>query len=108
MSSIVLQPGVKDMLLADCKDFMSSEEWYVYIFSFVTVFERSFHLGMRSEVCADVVPHGRSTEPVTGIPFRRGYLLHGVPGRCEISRLWNSPQLTCFKWKDLPHSLSGW
>ena len=29
MSSIVLQPGVKDMLLADCKDFLCSEEWYV-------------------------------------------------------------------------------
>lgn len=29
MSSIVLQPGVKDMLLADCKDFLTSEEWYV-------------------------------------------------------------------------------
>lgn len=29
MSSIVLQPGVKDMLLADCKDFLASEEWYV-------------------------------------------------------------------------------
>lgn len=51
MSSIVLQPGVKDMLLADCKDFMSSEEWYA---------ER-------------------------GIPFRRGYLLHGVPGSGKTS-----------------------
>lgn len=27
MSSIVLQPGVKDMLLADCKDFLCSEDW---------------------------------------------------------------------------------
>ena len=50
MSSIVLQPGVKDMLLADCKDFLNSEEWYA---------ER-------------------------GIPFRRGYLLHGVPGRYHV------------------------
>ena len=32
MSSIVLQPGVKDMLLADCKDFLASEEWYVAFF----------------------------------------------------------------------------
>ena len=31
MSSIVLQPGVKDMLLADCKDFLCSEEWYVHL-----------------------------------------------------------------------------
>lgn len=51
MSSIVLQPGVKDMLLADCKDFLNSEEWYA---------ER-------------------------GIPFRRGYLLHGVPGSGKTS-----------------------
>ncbi|KAK1226332.1 hypothetical protein PQX77_010696 [Marasmius sp. AFHP31] len=51
MSSIVLQPGVKDMLLADCKDFLSSEDWYA---------ER-------------------------GIPFRRGYLLHGVPGSGKTS-----------------------
>ena len=28
MSSIVLEPGVKDMILADCKDFLASEEWY--------------------------------------------------------------------------------
>jgi chaperone BCS1 len=28
MSSIVLEPGVKDMILNDCKDFLRSEEWY--------------------------------------------------------------------------------
>lgn len=31
MSSIVLQPGVKDMLLNDCKDFLCSEEWWVLL-----------------------------------------------------------------------------
>ncbi|KAF7289120.1 BCS1-N domain-containing protein [Mycena chlorophos] len=51
MSSIVLQPGVKEMLLADCKDFLCSEEWYA---------ER-------------------------GIPYRRGLLLHGVPGSGKTS-----------------------
>ncbi|KAI0765614.1 P-loop containing nucleoside triphosphate hydrolase protein [Trametes elegans] len=51
MSSIVLEPGVKDMILADCKDFLLSEDWYA---------ER-------------------------GIPFRRGYLLHGVPGSGKTS-----------------------
>lgn len=51
MSSIVLEPGVKDMLIADCRDFLCSEEWYA---------ER-------------------------GIPFRRGYLLHGVPGSGKTS-----------------------
>ncbi|KDQ19609.1 hypothetical protein BOTBODRAFT_444023 [Botryobasidium botryosum FD-172 SS1] len=51
MSSIVLEPGVKDMLLADAQDFLRSEYWY----------------GER------------------GIPFRRGYLLHGVPGSGKTS-----------------------
>ncbi|KII92945.1 hypothetical protein PLICRDRAFT_491796 [Plicaturopsis crispa FD-325 SS-3] len=51
MSSIVLNPGVKEMLVADTKDFLKSEKWY-----------------------AD-----------RGIPFRRGYLLHGVPGSGKSS-----------------------
>jgi chaperone BCS1 len=28
MSSIVLEPGVKEMLMDDCKDFLESEDWY--------------------------------------------------------------------------------
>ncbi|KZP26468.1 P-loop containing nucleoside triphosphate hydrolase protein [Athelia psychrophila] len=51
ISSIVLNPGVKEMLLNDTKDFLKSEKWY-----------------------AD-----------RGIPFRRGYLLHGVPGSGKSS-----------------------
>ncbi|KAI6157900.1 hypothetical protein BKA82DRAFT_258241 [Pisolithus tinctorius] len=51
MSSIVLNPGVKEMLLSDARDFLKSEKWY-----------------------AD-----------RGIPFRRGYLLHGVPGSGKSS-----------------------
>ncbi|GJJ06755.1 hypothetical protein Clacol_000951 [Clathrus columnatus] len=51
MSSIVLDPGVKEMLLEDTRDFLRSEKWY-----------------------AD-----------RGIPFRRGYLLHGVPGSGKSS-----------------------
>ncbi|KAG9010680.1 hypothetical protein FRB94_010157 [Tulasnella sp. JGI-2019a] len=51
LSSIVLERGVKDMLMADARDFLASEEWY-----------------------AD-----------RGIPFRRGYLLHGVPGSGKTS-----------------------
>ncbi|KZT71661.1 P-loop containing nucleoside triphosphate hydrolase protein [Daedalea quercina L-15889] len=51
MSSIVLNRGVKEMLLADTKDFLKSEKWY-----------------------AD-----------RGIPFRRGYLLYGVPGSGKSS-----------------------
>ncbi|KAG9058914.1 hypothetical protein FS842_000112 [Serendipita sp. 407] len=51
LSSIVLEPGVKDMIVADCKDFLRSEDWYA---------ER-------------------------GIPYRRGYLLYGVPGSGKTS-----------------------
>ncbi|KAF8800962.1 P-loop containing nucleoside triphosphate hydrolase protein [Phlegmacium glaucopus] len=51
MASIVLNPGVKEMLLDDARDFLKSEKWY-----------------------AD-----------RGIPFRRGYLLHGVPGSGKSS-----------------------
>ncbi|TFK44041.1 hypothetical protein BDQ12DRAFT_594079 [Crucibulum laeve] len=51
MASIVLNPGVKEMLLDDTRDFLKSEKWY-----------------------AD-----------RGIPFRRGYLLHGVPGSGKSS-----------------------
>jgi chaperone BCS1 len=29
MSSIVLEPGVKEMILDDCKDFLQSEDWCV-------------------------------------------------------------------------------
>ncbi|KZP01412.1 P-loop containing nucleoside triphosphate hydrolase protein, partial [Calocera viscosa TUFC12733] len=50
-SSIVLDPGVKDTLLADARDFLSTQAWYVQ----------------------------------RGIPYRRGYLLHGVPGSGKTS-----------------------
>ena len=30
MDSIILEPAIKDMLLADCKDFLHSEDWYVH------------------------------------------------------------------------------
>ena len=32
MNSIVLEPAVKEMLLADCRDFLRSEDWYVHQF----------------------------------------------------------------------------
>jgi hypothetical protein len=34
MSSIVLEPAVKEMLLADCRDFLRSEDWYVHYLEF--------------------------------------------------------------------------
>ncbi|KAG8950019.1 hypothetical protein FRC04_008098 [Tulasnella sp. 424] len=51
MSSIILEPGVKEMLIEDAKDFLTSEDWYA----------------------------------ARGIPFRRGYLLHGAPGSGKTS-----------------------
>ncbi|KAG8913711.1 hypothetical protein FRC00_001765 [Tulasnella sp. 408] len=45
------EPGVKEMLIDDAKDFLTSEDWYA----------------------------------ARGIPFRRGYLLHGAPGSGKTS-----------------------
>nr|GAT54245.1 predicted protein [Mycena chlorophos] len=51
LGTIVLEPGVKEMLLGDARDFLASEKWY-----------------------SD-----------RGVPWRRGYLLHGVPGSGKSS-----------------------
>jgi len=51
MDSVVLDKGIKSMLLDDAQEFLKSEQWY-----------------------AD-----------RGIPWRRGYLLHGCPGSGKTS-----------------------
>ncbi|KAG2011889.1 mitochondrial chaperone bcs1 [Coprinopsis cinerea AmutBmut pab1-1] len=51
LDSIVLDPGVKTLILDDALDFMLSKNWYIK----------------------------------RGIPFRRGYLLHGPPGTGKTS-----------------------
>jgi chaperone BCS1 len=51
LSSVVLRAGVMEELIADCKEFLGKEKWYV---------ER-------------------------GIPYRRGYMLHGPPGNGKSS-----------------------
>ncbi|EGD95174.1 mitochondrial chaperone BCS1 [Trichophyton tonsurans CBS 112818] len=51
LSSVILDAGVKERIVADVKDFFSSGAWY----------------------------HDR------GIPYRRGYLLHGPPGTGKSS-----------------------
>ncbi|KZT07303.1 P-loop containing nucleoside triphosphate hydrolase protein [Laetiporus sulphureus 93-53] len=53
LTSIILEPGVKELLLNDAQEFLESREWYS---------ER-------------------------GIPFRRGYLLHGAPGSGKTSMI---------------------
>ncbi|RDX49168.1 P-loop containing nucleoside triphosphate hydrolase protein [Lentinus brumalis] len=52
-SSVILDPGVLELVLNDARDFLSSKKWY-----------------------AD-----------RGIPFRRGYLLHGAPGAGKTSMI---------------------
>jgi chaperone BCS1 len=51
LSSVILDRGVKERILADVQDFLSSSQWYT---------DR-------------------------GIPYRRGYLLHGPPGSGKSS-----------------------
>ncbi|KAF9466132.1 P-loop containing nucleoside triphosphate hydrolase protein [Collybia nuda] len=51
LRSIVLDPGIKDILIDDARDFLESKTWYA----------------------------------ARGIPFRRGYLLHGAPGSGKTS-----------------------
>ncbi|KAI0940966.1 hypothetical protein AcV7_003195 [Taiwanofungus camphoratus] len=51
LKSIILDPGIKEMLVDDAQDFLDSKSWY-----------------------SD-----------RGIPFRRGYLLHGAPGSGKTS-----------------------
>ena len=99
MSSIVLEPGVKEMLVADCRDFLNSEEWYVLspphthpllpcdpkVCVKCGIDQAVLSLGMLSEVRVLNLPLSSEEErrliSLSGIPFRRGYLLHGVPGR---------------------------
>ncbi|KAG8761214.1 hypothetical protein FRC14_006263 [Serendipita sp. 396] len=51
LESVVLDDGLKEMVLQDCQEFMASEKWYS---------ER-------------------------GLPWRRGFLLHGCPGSGKTS-----------------------
>ncbi|KAF8871281.1 P-loop containing nucleoside triphosphate hydrolase protein [Gymnopilus junonius] len=51
LKSIVLDHGIKDLLIDDARDFLASKAWYA----------------------------------ARGIPFRRGYLLYGVPGSGKTS-----------------------
>jgi chaperone BCS1 len=68
MGSIVLNPGVKEMLLNDTKDFLKSEKVSIRL---------SYNCN---------VPHVYlKWYADRGIPFRRGYLLHGVPGSGKSS-----------------------
>ncbi|KAH9929167.1 P-loop containing nucleoside triphosphate hydrolase protein [Fomitopsis serialis] len=53
LNTVILDPGVKERLLEDARDFLNSQPWYA----------------------------------ARGIPFRRGYLLHGAPGSGKSSTI---------------------
>src|ERR1700730_2856809 len=75
MSSIVLQPGVKDMLLADCHDFLASEDWSalpVSPFYRRLVLTISRFAGMPSEVSTfrSLIEHANQWTPRYPFPER--------------------------------------
>jgi len=73
MASIVLNPGVKEMLLDDARDFLKSEKVQLRLCSTPPP-PLLINLLLLPQWYAD-----------RGIPFRRGYLLHGVPGSGKSS-----------------------
>ena len=94
MSSIVLEPGVKEMILNDCRDFLRSEDWYA---------ERGV---LSSYSCEERIFTDAAF--TLGIPFRRGYLLHGVPGRSVIFTAQPANSFSnILQREDLPHSFFG-
>ena len=62
LSSVILDQGVKERIVSDVKDFLSASTYY---------YERGRHYF----TLADYL----------GIPYRRGYLLHGPPGSGKTS-----------------------
>lgn len=70
----MLEPGVKDMIVADCRDFMRSEDVRFFSAAFLT---------RESALAKDRLDKQWYAE--RGIPYRRGYLLHGVPGSGKTS-----------------------
>ncbi|KZV88768.1 P-loop containing nucleoside triphosphate hydrolase protein [Exidia glandulosa HHB12029] len=53
LDSVILPEGVREMLLADTRNFLKSAKWY----------------------------------KTAGVPYRRGYLLHGIPGSGKSSTI---------------------
>lgn len=70
LESVVLDEGVKERIVDDVKSFMQRGPWY---------FER----GMLRFLPTFLM--GLTTVCLTGIPYRRGYLLHGPPGSGKSS-----------------------
>ena len=68
MNSIILDDGIRELILEDARDFMKSRQWYA---------DRGTYLILLSML--------RHLTNLSGIPFRRGYLLYGAPGSGKTS-----------------------
>ena len=71
MKSMILDPGMIDLVLNDAKDFLASKEWYA---------ERGQSLVFQLRLWSSLT----SVSPL-GIPHRCGYLLYGAPGAGKTS-----------------------
>jgi chaperone BCS1 len=69
-SSIVLDDGIKELILEDARDFLKSKQWYA-------------DRGTTFVLPSGSMPHHLTH--LSGIPFRRGYLLYGAPGSGKTS-----------------------
>ncbi|KAJ7118266.1 P-loop containing nucleoside triphosphate hydrolase protein [Mycena epipterygia] len=61
-STLILPGGIKELILADAKEFLASEEWHVDFYRFLVY-------------------------TFAGVPHRRGYLLYGEPGTGKSSTI---------------------
>ena len=85
MSSIVLEPGVKDMIVADCKDFMRSEDVRRVSSPALSIFARltrAAHSGTPSAGSRTAV--GTSCTGYPGLARRASYM------RWRVSSAWTS------------------
>ena len=70
MNSIILDVGIRELILDDARDFMKSRQWYA-------------DRGTSLLLLAFIMLWHLTNSP--GIPFRRGYLLYGAPGSGKTS-----------------------
>lgn len=95
MTSIVLEPGIKEMILNDCKDFLQSEDWYA---------ERGAVKSLIPLYCTQllIIYQGfRSVVAISCMVFREGIL-----NICERDLLLNAWPTHSGK-TSLIHSLAG-
>lgn len=66
LDSVLLDQGVSDGILTDIREFIKNPQWYV---------DRGKGVVSATQVVSSV-----RVLSFSGIPYRRGYLLHGPPG----------------------------